>query len=89
MSRRNGERAAPKLLLGGESLIGVSRASRDRMLQVKTRYEEPESLAVTFSKALAAGATTDQEPQQKPGDPDRRGSFKDFAGNVWSVATQR
>jgi uncharacterized glyoxalase superfamily protein PhnB len=42
-----------------------------------------------FAKALAAGATVDQEPQQKPGDPDRRGSFKDFAGNVWSVATQQ
>jgi PhnB protein len=42
-----------------------------------------------FAKALAAGATVDQQPQHKPGDPDRRGSFKDFAGNVWSVATQQ
>ena len=42
-----------------------------------------------FAKALAAGATVDQQPQQKPGDPDRRGSFKDFAGNVWAVATQQ
>ena len=42
-----------------------------------------------FAKALATGATVDQQPQQKPGDPDRRGSFKDFAGNVWAVATQQ
>ena len=42
-----------------------------------------------FARALKAGATVDQEPQQKAGDPDRRGSFKDFAGNVWSVATQQ
>ncbi len=42
-----------------------------------------------FAKALAAGAPVDQQPQQKSGDPDRRGSFKDFAGNVWSVATQQ
>ena len=42
-----------------------------------------------FAKALAAGATADQEPQQKPGDPDRRGSFKDFAGNIWAVGTQQ
>ena len=41
-----------------------------------------------FSRALAAGATIDQQPQQKPGDPDRRGSFKDFAGNIWAVGTQ-
>ncbi|HZB53067.1 MAG TPA: VOC family protein [Reyranella sp.] len=42
-----------------------------------------------FAKALAAGATVDQQPQHKPGDPERRGSFKDFAGNIWSVATQQ
>jgi PhnB protein len=42
-----------------------------------------------FRKALAAGATVDQEPQQKPGDSDRRGSFKDFAGNIWAVGTQQ
>ena len=42
-----------------------------------------------FRMALAAGATIDQEPQQRQGDPDRRGSFKDFAGNVWAVGTQQ
>lgn len=42
-----------------------------------------------IGRALAAGATIDQQPQQKPGDPDRRGSFKDFAGNVWAVGTQQ
>ncbi len=48
--------APPKLLLGTESLLGVSRATRDRMLDVGARFAEPESLAVTFSKALKAGA---------------------------------
>jgi PhnB protein len=42
-----------------------------------------------FKRALAAGATEDQVPQQRPDDPDRRGSFKDFAGNTWAIATQR
>lgn len=42
-----------------------------------------------FKRALTAGATEDQVPQQRPGDPDRRGSFKDFAGNTWAIATQR
>jgi PhnB protein len=42
-----------------------------------------------FEQAQAAGATEEQAPQQRPGDPDRRGSFKDFAGNTWAVATQR
>jgi len=46
---------APRLLLGTESLLGVSSATRDRTLQVAARFAEPESLAVTFSKALAMG----------------------------------
>lgn len=41
-----------------------------------------------FKRALTAGATEDQVPQQRPNDPDRRGSFKDFAGNTWAIATQ-
>ena len=47
---------APRLLLGTESLLGVSSATRDRTLQVAARFAEPESLAVTFSKAMALGA---------------------------------
>lgn len=47
---------APRLLLGGESLLGVSRAPRDRMLTVTARYHDAETLAVTLSKALRAGA---------------------------------
>jgi hypothetical protein len=49
-------RPAPHLLLGTESLLGITRAPRDRQLQVAARFTEPESLAVTFSKALASGA---------------------------------
>jgi len=46
----------PRLLLGARVLSGVTRASRDRMLELAARYREPESLAVTLSKALDAGA---------------------------------
>jgi len=54
MSPRTHE--TPRLLLGTESLLGVSSATRDRTLQVAARFAEPESLAVTFSKAMALGA---------------------------------
>ena len=47
---------APRLLLGGESLLGVSRAPRDRLLEITARFRDAETLAVTLSKALAAGA---------------------------------
>jgi len=46
----------PRLLLGARSLDGLSRASNDRLIEVGTRYREPESLAVTLSKAMDAGA---------------------------------
>ncbi|NOT33355.1 MAG: hypothetical protein HOP12_04200 [Candidatus Eisenbacteria bacterium] len=49
-------REVPRVLLSGESLLGVSRASRDRTLEVAARYHEPESLAVTLSKAISSGA---------------------------------
>jgi hypothetical protein len=47
---------APRVLLSTRSLSGVSLATRDRVLEASNRYREPESLAVTFSKALDAGA---------------------------------
>ena len=42
----------------------------------------------TFNKAIKSGCEIVDEPQVKQNDPDKRGTFKDFAGNMWSVATQ-
>lgn len=41
-----------------------------------------------FKKAIALGCKVYDEPQVKEGDPDKRGTFIDFAGNMWSVSTQ-
>ena len=41
----------------------------------------------TYKKALELGCQGVQEPIQKD-DPDIRGMFKDFNGNVWTVGTQ-
>lgn len=41
-----------------------------------------------FKKAIEAGCEVVQEPKQQEGDPDRRGTFKDPFGNLWSVSTQ-
>jgi PhnB protein len=43
----------------------------------------------SFRRALAAGATAVDEPKEQQGDPDRRGSVKDPAGNTWAIATMR
>lgn len=41
-----------------------------------------------FKRAIKAGGTALEHPQQREGDPDRRGSFEDPSGNTWSVSTQ-
>jgi uncharacterized glyoxalase superfamily protein PhnB len=42
----------------------------------------------TFDKAIKAGCEIVEHPKEREGDTDRRATFKDFAGNLWSVGTQ-
>lgn len=42
----------------------------------------------TYRRALAAGATSVQEPVQK-GDEDKRGGIKDAGGTTWWIATRQ
>jgi PhnB protein len=41
-----------------------------------------------FEKAIKAGCEIIEAPKQQEGDPDRRATFKDFGGNMWSIGTQ-
>lgn len=41
-----------------------------------------------FSKAIKLGCIAKEEPKERQGDPDRRGSFIDPRGNHWSIGTQ-
>lgn len=41
-----------------------------------------------YRKAIDAGCEAGEQPKERDGDPDRRGGFRDFAGNYWSVSTQ-
>jgi hypothetical protein len=56
MARVKAKIVCPRVVLGARSLGGISRASRDRMLDMTARTHEPEALAVTLSKAIGAGA---------------------------------
>lgn len=42
----------------------------------------------TFERAIKAGCEIVERPKEREGDPDRRATFKDFAGNLWSIGTQ-
>jgi len=41
-----------------------------------------------YEKAIGLGCISLENPTEKENDPDRRGTFKDFAGNIWSISTQ-
>ena len=41
-----------------------------------------------FDTAIKAGCESIQPPSRRKDDPDLRGAFKDFDGNIWSVSTQ-
>lgn len=41
-----------------------------------------------FQKAIESGCVIIEHPKEREGDPDRRATFKDFAGNLWSIGTQ-
>ncbi len=42
----------------------------------------------TFNIAVEYGCKIIERPINKPGDPDTRGAFMDFAGNYWAISTQ-
>lgn len=42
----------------------------------------------TFERAISLGCQAVQAPENKEGDPDLRGTFQDFQGNLWAVGTQ-
>ena len=42
----------------------------------------------TFQKAIDAGCEVVEKPKAQSTDPDKRGTFKDFGGNMWSIGTQ-
>lgn len=41
-----------------------------------------------YRRAIGAGCESVEEPTEREGDPDRRATFRDYAGNLWSVGTR-
>ena len=42
-----------------------------------------------FESAIQAGCEIIHKPVEQQGDPDKRGTFIDIAGNIWSIGTQK
>lgn len=41
-----------------------------------------------FKKVIATSCDIIEKPKQNEGDPNRRTTFMDLTGNVWSIGTQ-
>lgn len=42
-----------------------------------------------YARAIELGCRPIEPPNQQEGDSDKRGTFEDIAGNLWSVSTQQ
>lgn len=84
----NGKIAHVELQLD-DSVIMISNSTETYSAHKTMLHLYVPDVQATFQKALAHGCEIIEEPVNKPGDPDTRGSFYDFAGNYWSVSTQK
>lgn len=70
-----------------DSVIMLSEATPDYPANEFLLHFYVKDAIVVYKKALELGCEGIQEPIKK-NDPDLRGMFRDFNGNVWSIGTQ-
>lgn len=71
-----------------DSVIMLSNATKEYPAMRLVMHVYVPNVDEIFEKAISAGCEIIDKPKTREGDPDKRGAFKDFAGNIWSVATQ-
>lgn len=71
-----------------DSVIMLSNSTKEYPAMRLVMHVYVPNMDEIFEKAISAGCEIIDKPKTREGDPDKRGTFKDFAGNMWSVATQ-
>jgi PhnB protein len=71
-----------------DSIVMISDATEEYPPVTIIMHVYVPDVNTTYIKALKLGASELQKPKNNEGDPDNRGTFLDFAGNMWSVSTQ-
>ncbi|MGF1638457.1 MAG: VOC family protein [Cyclobacteriaceae bacterium] len=71
-----------------DSVIMLSEASEVYPANIFLIHVYVPDALQTYEKALSAGCEGIEAPVNKEGDPDIRGQFRDFAGNIWAIGTQ-
>jgi uncharacterized glyoxalase superfamily protein PhnB len=75
-------------LLIDDSVLMLADATDAYPAQRSTLHVYVPDSDLVYARAIEAGCRPIEAPKQQDGDPDRRGTFEDFAGNLWSVSTQ-
>lgn len=71
-----------------DSIIMISEATEKYPQNNSLLHVYVQNSGEVYQRALAYGCEDQGAPKKSEGDPDRRGMFKDFAGNLWAVSTQ-
>jgi PhnB protein len=85
--RKDGKIAHIELKLD-DSIIMISNSTDVYAANTTMLHMYVPDVFKTFDLAIQNGCEIIEEPINKEGDPDMRGSFYDCAGNYWSVSTQ-
>lgn len=71
-----------------DSVIMLGQSNDEHPPQLHLMHVYVPDVDAVIERAVKLGCEVVEAPQQKSGDPDRRGMFRDFAGNMWAVGTQ-
>lgn len=71
-----------------DSVIMISEATEQFSANNTLLHVYVKNSDEVYQRALAYGCEDQGAPKKAEGDSDKRGMFKDFAGNVWAVSTQ-
>lgn len=71
-----------------DSVLMISNSTEHYSANTTMLHIYVQDVFKTFDLAIKNGCKLIEQPINKEGDPDTRGSFYDFAGNYWAVGTQ-
>lgn len=72
----------------GDSVVMLSGANEQFPAVKSVLHLYVPDVDAAFKRCLEAGGTEFHPPQQQPGESDRRGTFTDPYGNMWSLGTK-
>lgn len=72
----------------GDSIVMLSGANEQFPAIKSVLHLYVADVDASFARCIEAGGVEFHPPQQSPGESDRRGTFTDPFGNMWSVSTK-